>query len=192
MVGVDVRRAPLDLGCRKGGAGPLQRAVDGRHARFEELGDLGRLPTQDLAQDQDCSLPRRQMLQRGHERQANGLASCRDLARVILGGEHPLVGDGRHPGVLGQHLPEEVLLGRRRRTQLHGPGSPLTTPQHVETHVGGDAVQPRPHARASLEGVGGAPRPYERLLHGVVGLEGRAEHAVAVPGQLSAVLLELV
>ena len=36
------------------------------------------------------------------------------------------------------------------------------------------------------------PGPDHRLLHGVLGLEGRAEHPVAVAGQLPAVLLEVL
>jgi hypothetical protein len=44
--------------------------------------------------------------------------------------------------------------------------------------------------RARLEAVVAAPGPQHRLLHRVLGLEGRAEHPVAVAGQLPAVLLE--
>lgn len=51
----------------------LQRAVDGRDARPEELRDLGRLPAQHLAQDQHRPLAGRQVLQSRHERQAYGL-----------------------------------------------------------------------------------------------------------------------
>ena len=79
----------------------------------------------------------------------------------------------------------EVRLDRGRgRAHLHGPGPALDVALHVDAHVGGDAVQPRPHARATLEGVRIAPGPQHRLLDGVLGLEARAEHPVAVPGQL--------
>src|SRR5581483_11874933 len=70
-------------------------------------------------------------------------------------------------------------------------GPSLAAAQHVEARVGGDAVQPGSQRGTSLEAVDAAPRPHERLLHGVLGLEARAEHAVAVPGQLLAVLLQL-
>ena len=42
-------------------------------------------------------------------------------------------------------------------------------------------------ADAALEAVEAAPRPHHRLLHGVLGLERRAEHPVAVAGQLDPV-----
>src|SRR5439155_20261501 len=44
--------------------------------------------------------------------------------------------------------------------------------------------------RPTLEPIETAPRPDERLLDGVFGLESRTEHAVAVRGQLHPMLLE--
>ena len=82
-------------------------------------------------------------------------------------------------------------LGRGRRPEVHRPGPALAAAEHVEAHVGGDAVQPRPQRRAALEAVDALPGPHHRLLHGVLGLEARAEHPVAVAGQLPAVGLEL-
>src|SRR4029077_13763791 len=59
-----------------------------------------------------------------------------------------------------------------------------------EAHVRRDAIQPRPECRPALEPLVGAPGANERLLDRVLGLR-RTEHAVAVPGQLGTVLLEL-
>src|SRR5205085_12376158 len=50
----------------------------------------------------------------------------------------------------------------------------------------------RTHGRPALEAVEVAPGAHHRLLDGVVGLEGRAEHPVAVASQLPAVLLEVL
>ena len=66
----------------------------------------------------------------------------------------------------------------------------LASLEHVEADVGGDAIQPRTQRRATLEPVVAAPGPDHGVLHGVLGLGGRTEHAVAVAGQLPAVLLQ--
>ena len=73
-------------------------------------------------------------------------------------------------------------IGRARRCGV---------PQHVETHVRGDLVQPGAHRGAALEAVHRLPGAEQGLLHGVLGLGARAEHAVAVGGQLPSVLVEL-
>src|SRR6516162_9185451 len=83
------------------------------------------------------------------------------------------------------------LVRRRRWTHLHRPGSALDAALHVDAHVGGDAVQPRPDAGPALKGVGVAPGPDHRLLDGVLGLKSRTEHAVAVSGQLTPKWLQL-
>ena len=79
-----------------------------------------------------------------------------------------------------------------RRAEIHRPGPPLPRLQHVEANVGRDAVQPRAQRRAALEAVERTPGAHVRVLHGVLGLERRAEHAVAVAGELAPILVELV
>ena len=69
LVRVDRRRALL-LGQRgQRGPGPLQRAVHRGHAGAQGVRRLGRGHLQHLAHDQGGPLPRRQVLQRGDERQ---------------------------------------------------------------------------------------------------------------------------
>ena len=86
----------------------------------------------------------------------------------------------------------QVLDHRRAgRPEVHRPRAPLAAAQHVEADVRRDPVEPRPQRRAPLEPVVRAPGAHHRLLHRVLGLERRREHAVAVRGQLLAVLLEL-
>ena len=79
---------------------------------------------------------------------------------------------------------------RRGRSQVHRPETPLLAPQHVEAHVGGDPVQPGAYRGSALEAVVRPPGLEERRLHGVLGLERRTQHAIAVPGELASVLLQ--
>ena len=121
------------------------------------------------------------MLQRGDEREAD---------RLPLDGRVRGIGHRLDPRHLGKHV--EVLDDRLlRRPEIHRARAPLSGVQHVQADVRRDAVEPRAQRRAPLEVVEAAPRAHERLLHRVLGLERRAEHAVAVRGQLGAVLLEL-
>ena len=82
--------------------------------------------------------------------------------------------------------------GRAGRAEVHGPGAPRCGPEHVQADVRGDPVEPGAQRRAALEAVDAAPGADQRLLYRVLGLERRAEHAVAVGGQLAAILLELL
>ena len=58
--------------------------------------------------------------------------------------------------------------------EVHRAGAALRRSQHVDAHVAGDAVEPRPHRRAALEAVDRLPGPHEGLLHRVLGLRARA------------------
>ena len=202
LEGLDVAREQLAVGLverRRGRCGadvaglerrarPLQRAVDRGDARLEQLGDLGRLPAQHLAQDQHGALARRQVLQRGDEREPDRLAPDGDVGRVASSATSPS-GIGWIHVVSGSMLRFSIdrLL---RRAEIHRPGAPLAAAEHVEADVRRDPVQPRAQRGAALEAVVAAPGADERLLHRVLGLERRAEHAVAVGRQLGAVCLE--
>ena len=131
-----------------------------------------------------------QVLQRGDEGQAQRLLRLRELGRIAVAGlrQHVGVGDRLQPRDLGQRVQRAV--GRADLGELHRPGAALAAVEHVHADVRGDPVQPGLQRRAALEAVDAAPRAQHRLLHGVLGLEGRAEHPVAVAGQLAAVLLE--
>ena len=146
----------------QGGAGALQRTVDRRHAGAEEAGHLRCLPAQHLAEDEDRALPCGQVLQRGDEREAHGVPGHRDLGRVAVFGQDPRVRDRRDPQVLGQHLADVRGIRRRGRPHFHRAGAALAAPEHVQAHVGGDAVQPRAHARPAFE------RPEERQARSIV------------------------
>ena len=169
---------------------PLQGAVDGCDGRPEELGDLLGPQPQDFAQDQDRPLARWEVLECGDEREPDALAGDGLFGGIITRDEHAAVRDGLDPGDLGK-LRSEGRGGRLRGREVHRAGPALPPVQHVEAHVGGDPVQPRPHRRPTLETIEAAPRPHQRLLDGVVGLERRPQHPVAVAGQPDPILLEV-
>jgi hypothetical protein len=79
-----------------------------------------------------------------------------------------------------------------RRPEIHGHGPTCTPLEMVEADVGGDPVQPRADRGATLKVLVGAPRAQQRLLDGVVRLERRSEHPVAVTGERCAVSLQLI
>jgi hypothetical protein len=190
LVALDDRGAAgVELQPVERGACALQRAVDRGHGRVEQLGDLAGLPAQDLAQDEHRALAGRQVLQRRDERQPDRLARCGDLRRIAIG-QHAGVGHGLQPRLLGQDA-RQRRVGRRRRGQVHRSRAALGALQHVEGDVRRDPVQPGAQRRRGLEPVGRTPRADHRLLHGVLGLERRAEHAIAVARQLAAVRLEI-
>ena len=176
----------------QGGPGPLQGAVHRGHAGAEQFGHLRGLPPQHLAQDQGGPLARRQVLQGGDERQADGLAFLRQLGGVGFEREDSVVGDGGDPGALRQECLERRIDRGARRAELHRPGPALAGPEHVQAHVGGDAVQPRTGARAPLETIAGLPRPHQRFLDGVLGVEPGPEHPVAISGELPPVSIEFL
>ncbi len=107
-------------------------------------------------------------------------------------GHDPVVRARGDPDVLGQESAHVRLVRWGRRPEFHRPGAALRTAVHVGADVVGDAVKPRPHRGAPLELVAESPGPQERLLHGILGLEARAEHPVAVTRQFAAVPLQLV
>ena len=84
------------------------------------------------------------------------------------------------------------MTGRHRRAEVHRPRAALAPLEQVEADVRRDPVQPRAHRGATLEAVAAAPRAKQGLLHGVLGLERRGEHPVAVGGQLAPVGLQLL
>ena len=115
----------LELGER--GPGALEGAVDRRHRGVEQLGHLGRLPAQHLAQDEHGALAGREVLERRDERQADGLPRRGQLGRVAVLGQDAVVGDGLDPGALGQLVAFErvgraaegpMSMGRARRWRL--------------------------------------------------------------------------
>ena len=161
------------------------------HARVEQVGHLRGLPLEDLTEDQHGALAGREVLQRRDEREPDRLPGGGDLGRVTVDGDDALVGDRLDEGVLGLGR-EDGGLDRRRRAEVHRPGSALGRAEHVDADVVGDPIEPRLHRRSAFEAIDRLPGPHKGLLHRVLGLGARAEHAVAVAGELAPVGLELV
>ena len=76
----------------KAGASPLEGAVDRSDGRVEHAGHLARAVAEHVAQDEHGELAGRQELERGHERQGDGLR---------------LFGAGLRPGRCGRRTREE-------------------------------------------------------------------------------------
>jgi hypothetical protein len=120
---------------------------------------------------------------------AHRLARLRDLHRIVR--RTGAAGGPRlDPGGFRQRARR---VGSRLRcgTEAHGPRTALPSFKHVEAHVRGDAVQPRPQRPAALEPVEAAQRADERLLNRVLGIE-RAEQPMAEGRELHSMLLELI
>jgi hypothetical protein len=144
---------------------------------------------QHLAQDQHGALTRRQLLERGNEREPNRLAGNGDVGGVSAGRHDTVVRHGLDPRLARQWIAERGVRAACR-PEVHRSRPPLRAVVHVEADVRRDAIEPRAKCRPALEAIHSAPRTNERLLHGVFRLERRSEHAVAVAGELDAELLE--
>ena len=100
------------------GVGALEGRVDGGHRGVEGVGDLGGRPAQHVAQDQHRPLPGRQVLQRGHEGQPDGVA---------LGDHHGGVGHRLEPGdlvVLLERVAGHLVGGAEPGRAAAGAGLP--------------------------------------------------------------------
>ena len=129
------------------------------------------------------------MLQGGNEREPHGLARDGPLRRVGVGGDER-VWDRLDPRDFWSNV--QIRLHRLpRRAEVHRPQPMLATSQHVQTDVRGDAMDPGLDGRPALEAVEAAPRAQERLLHGILGLEWRGQHPVAVRQEVRAVFVQL-
>jgi hypothetical protein len=127
------------------------------------------------------------MLQRGDERELHGLTLL--IASVGRGKPAPdsdlLVGIRLEPNRLDDGLRRRIVAPDRTsavdRQSSFGPSS-----EHVQTHIGGDLVEPWPDQPISPEPRKRPPRPHEGLLESVLGVVQGAQHSVAVGVQLGA------
>jgi hypothetical protein len=179
LLGARVPRGPLGAGVGQvrlhGGPGPLQGAVGRGDAGAERRGGLAGRPAEDVAGDQRRALSRRQDLERGQERQRDGLP--RDGYRLgLLVTRRGRLEQQVRVGLQPRHL------GKRVRR-----GPPGAVPEHVQADVGGDPVQPGAELRSAVEAGPAAPGFQERLLHRVLSLVERGQHPVAVDVQLTPV-----
>ena len=107
-----------------------------------------------------------------------------------VGRQRHLIGDGLDPAP-SRELGEGIV-DRAGAIQLDRAQPPRAIGQRVEAHARGDAGEPGAQRSALLEATEPAPGAHHGLLDGVVGVRGRAHHAVAVARERGAVLLEVV
>ena len=135
------------------------------------------------------------MLEGGDEGQLDRLAGDGDGVGLLVpvgGGLPQAVRERLQPRDVGpgHHLDRADPGPGGRRLQVlrqHPPSPPV---EGIQAGVGGDAVQPGPQRRPALEAADVPPRPQERLLHQVLGLLDRTDHAIAMHPQLTAVTLD--
>jgi hypothetical protein len=167
----------------------LQRAVHGCNRGIQALGDFRGRPAKHVGQDERGALPRRQVLKRRHEREADALPERGDFERIAVSRDRANIRNWLEPMraraslELGVYGADGTLFNRTRATR--------TVRECVEAHVRRDSVQPRSYRRAPFEAVEISPRTHHRLLHGILGIGSRAKHAVAMAGQDGSVGFQL-
>src|SRR5690242_2385020 len=173
--GVDHPALQRDVAVRlRGGlhpaAGPAGELAGRVRAAVDHPGDLVERHREDVVQDEREALGRAEALQHDQQRESDRVGQHRLLLRPALAG----LADQR----LGQPAAYCVLA----------PG--LAGPQHVEADPPDHGGQPCPQV---IDGAGVAvAEPQPGLLHRVLRLADRAEHAVGDRLQVLAVLLELL
>jgi hypothetical protein len=168
----------------------LRALVTDSTVESQYVGHLVRVESEDVAQEEDGDLARRQDLQGGHESQGDGLGLFvagrrpgRNLDRTL----EECVRERLEP----HDLPEPRRLGRRNPGHVPLLGGPSAgRAKRVETPVGGDPVEPGAERGASLEPSEASPGGHQRVLEGVLGVLQGSEHAVAVHLKLSTVRLD--
>jgi hypothetical protein len=162
-VGVGARRPPHPA------AGPAGQLPGRDLGAADDLTDLVEPHVEHVMQHERQALGRAQALQHDEQRHADRVGHHRLLLRAVGG---RLLDEG---------------LGQPRADVLHA--MRLARPQHVQADPPDDGGQPRSHVddRARVAAAEAQPG----LLHGVLGLGDRAEHAVGDRGQVRAQVLEL-
>ena len=157
---------------------------------LQHAGHLAGVESEDVAQDEDGELARRQQLQGGYEGQRDGFG-------LLVAGLRPgrRVGGALEEGVRKRLQPDGLVARRRhgrfelRHVPLLG-RAPARRAARVEAPVGGDLVQPGAQRGAFLgEPADALPGGQHRLLDGVLGVGEGSEHPVAVHLQLPPVRL---
>ena len=133
-----------------------RRAVDRLHGGVEQFRDLSRVPSQHLAQDQHRPLARREMPERNDEREPHRLARDRHLGRIAAAPHDRVVPSHPDQRVFRRSVARRCRWWRDRR-HIHWPGATPAPVEHVDAHIGRDAIQPRTQRRPAFEAVVAAP-----------------------------------
>jgi hypothetical protein len=136
--------------------------------------------SEDVAQDENGELPRRQNLKGGDEGQGDRLGllvACLGAERHVDLSRKESVWQWLEP----YHLAEPGRLGRFNlwHVPLLG-GSSTGRASRIEAPVGGDPVEPGAERGALLESSETLPRCQQRVLQSVLGILKRPKHPVTV------------
>lgn len=139
-------------------ASPLQQAVDRSGCGVEGLRNFRCLPLQNVAQDENRTLARGQVLQSGNKREPDRIAIDDDHYGGIIDVAQRRIRDRFQPGNL---VALDQIVGRvRTRCAEAGrewtPRSPL---QRGQAGIRRDAVEPGPERRLAFVAVEPAPSP---------------------------------
>ena len=156
---------PLGLDPAAGAARELAR---GRGRALDDRGDVVEGDGEHVVQHVGEALGGTQRLQDHEQSEADRVGEQRLVLRVALGARDQRIG----------HMHRKRFLALR-----------LARAQHAQRHAGDHRGQPRAHV-LDLARVG-ARCAQPGLLHGVVGLADRSEHAIGDGAQVGAVCLEL-
>jgi hypothetical protein len=85
----------------------------------------------------------------------------------------------------------EHVVHRAHRAILNRARAPRALGDRIEAHVRGDPIEPRAQRRTPLEALEALPGAHQRLLHGVISIDGGTQHAIAVPRERHPVGLQL-
>jgi hypothetical protein len=166
----------------------VQGALHRGFAHLEHARDLRRAEAEHVAQDEHRALSRRQVVQGGRERQADRLLEL--VARL---GPGRRVGDRVEQRVRVRLQPQRFATAggfRRRGDRLHRARPTALVAQRVQAAVRRDAVEPHAQRGSPVEEPEHAPRGQQRLLEKILGLVYRAEDAVAMELELSALRMD--
>ena len=154
----------------------LQRAVDRRLGRLEQLGGVPRAPAEHVAQDQHGARARRQVLDRDHERELDRLARDDLGVGLVVGRDRSSSSSGirlqpRHLAVVGRRARALARARPGRRWSRSGTARRAATPAPRRSRADRQARRNVSCVRSSDS-------------------SKRAEHPVAVDLQLAAVALD--
>jgi len=161
-------------------AGSLQRAIDGGYGSVQRFGHFRGGPTQHLDQEQNRALLGRKMLESRHESEPDALAQDGSFGWIGVRWDSASIGNRLE--LMRAGALDQWVGGSAGGSLFHWTRSSVSMGKFIQADVSGDSIQPSPQCRASVEFIQTFPRADHRFLRGVVSVDGRAEHAVAVPG----------
>ena len=158
----------------------LQCAVDRRHGHLQRLRDLLGGPAEHFAQKERGTLTGRQVLQCRDKREPRALPEGHRLKWVRIGRQKARVGQRLEP--MRPRLRFELVVDSSDRALFNRTRPSSAGRKRINTDVCGDLVQPGAKRRPAVEATQRLPRANHRFLDGILGVERRAEHSVAMSG----------